>query len=750
MKRSKKIIGLGIVGLFFVTCFAGCIQQPGPGGNVIIIPGINLSSSDNPKNLLSQYYSSEEITIDVQAPQYSLPLDLSTLSNFDSSNDVFAFTDEQKELLRVNGFFVTGFGSEDDITEPYAYLQDHDVPIVITSDTILHLYHILFDQTLKGIEEREFFDDLLHLSKALFEKSMDDYTSFSEPQLKEAARRNVGFFAVALSLLQTPSEDYNDSEDIPTVSFSIPSYVTQNVTTELSYIQAHDGFETSALFHYKEDYSQYKPRGHYTQSEKLKRYFKAMMWYGRIAFLLRESDIISQADAEIATIQACLISTALPSEAVNDISLQTIWERIYAVTAFFVGTADDLIPFEYLSSIETVFGSRFNATEFTNESKMLTLRGTLAQLRSPQIYGGTGNVEIQPPFSKEQLSEVLEKTKGMRFMGQRFIPDSFMFQNLVFPTTGQYTGTGTPFTYGSGQRIMPRGLDIMVLLGSTRARQILENEGDTAYVFYDRQIQNLEENFSSFTVAEWNRNLYWGWLYSLQPLLQSFDTQYPTFMQTNAWQDKELQTTLASWTELRHDTILYAKQSYTPKLTAIPPQQTAGYVEPVPEFYQRILALTNMTQTGLTDLQAINETETTRLITLETIIKRLLTISTAELEGKELTPGDYQFIDSFGEHLDEVITGVNAQGKQTTIVADVHTDTNSAQVLEEAVGYVNLLVVAYKTPDGQILLGAGPVFSYYEFKQPMSDRLTDEQWKELLETGQQPMPPQWIESFTAE
>ena len=64
--------------------------------------------------------------------------------------------------------------------------------------------------------------------------------------------------------------------------------------------------------------------------------------------------------------------------------------------------------------------------------------------------------------------------------------------------------------------------------------------------------------------------------------------------------------------------------------------------------------------------------------------------------------------------------------------------------------YVNLLVVAYKTPDGQILLGAGPVFSYYEFKQPMSDRLTDEEWKTLLETGQQPLPPQWIENFTAE
>ena len=81
---------------------------------------------------------------------------------------------------------------------------------------------------------------------------------------------------------------------------------------------------------------------------------------------------------------------------------------------------------------------------------MLTLLGTLAQLRSPQIYGGTGNVVIQPPFSKEQLYEVLEKTKGMRLMGQRFIPDSYMFQNLVSPTTGQYTGDEAPFTVLDG------------------------------------------------------------------------------------------------------------------------------------------------------------------------------------------------------------------------------------------------------------------------------------------------------------
>jgi hypothetical protein len=53
-------------------------------------------------------------------------------------------------------------------------------------------------------------------------------------------------------------------------------------------------------------------------------------------------------------------------------------------------------------------------------------------------------------------------------------------------------------------------------------------------------------------------------------------------------------------------------------------------------------------------------------------------------------------------------------------------------------------------PDGRIIIGAGPVLSYYEFKQPISERLTDEQWREMLEQGDEPDRPAWIGSFLAE
>ncbi len=771
MKIDKKIIALLTVCLLASTIIPGCIEQQGgsSGIGLINIPAASTSASDNPKYAMASYYSSEELIINTSVSQYDLPLDLTSITNINNIYSRFYLNEEQKNLLSGNGFVVIDHGFENDIIQPYKEMKLADIPIFVTSDTLLHLYHIQFDEILKGIEEREFFGKILDLSKALFDKSIEDYHNYIDSDLKEAARRNIAYLGVGLSLLQTPTEGYNGSEDIQTVDFSIPSYVNDEVEGEVAFIESQDGFHDSPLFIYREDYSQYKPRGHYTQSEKLKRYFKAMMWYGRMSFLMKGGTphcqycdfLISDNDAKIQTIQASLIATTLPSVTIDDESLENIWTRIYKVTSFFVGTADDLTPYEYLDCIKDVFGSEFNATELANDTKLLELKVELVQLRNPEIYGGTGEIVIlKPPgvpFTIEDLNETLDKTKGMRLMGQRFIPDSYMFQQLVFPAVDPFTGTGKPFTMeytdGGPARVFPRGLDVMAVLGSDRALEILENEGDTEYEHYYEQLNMLQENFSSLNITEWNRNLYFGWIYTLKSLLKEYNSSYPTFMNTTAWQDKGLQTVLASWSELRHDTILYGKQSYTPiKATSVEPPENpvVGYVEPVPEFYLRIHALTKMTREGLTDLNVLNDTETNRLQSLEIILERLINISKKELENKELADSDYEFIRNFGENLDSIVTGVKDKGKETTIIADVHTDTNTGQVLEEGVGYVNLILVAYMAPNGNIIVGAGPVLSYYEFKHPMDDRLTDEQWTDMLQGGQTPDRPDWVISFISE
>ncbi|MCK4731599.1 MAG: DUF3160 domain-containing protein, partial [Methanophagales archaeon] len=723
------------------------------------------------------------LDITLQVPQYNLPLQTNQISNFNDFSKKISLNSKASNLLEKNGFVVVDnpFNPREEyITKPYKTLEDKEIPVFITSDSLLHLYHIQFDETLRQIEEREFYDNIWVISNELLKDSVNKYNS-ATGDLREASKRNVAYFAVGLELLKPTAEQLckgdkwecegNDAfftwEELNKYTFEVPDFVKEDVEKELKLIEKHEGFSDSPLFIYKEDYSQYVPRGHYTRSEKLKNYFKAFMWYGRVSMLLKGTDqveagkscndfppckaLLSLYDARIQTMQASLTA----SKFAGDRELMDKWDRIYSVTAFYVGLSDDLGPYEYIESMNSVFGDSFDPNDLTQEN-VGKLKAKLAEYRTPEIYGGTGDCVIWPPFTPEQADECLEATKGFRLMGQRFIPDSYMFSNLVSPYVGMYSGSSEPFTMcmtdGGPARCFPRGLDIMALLGSTRAKELLEEYGDTEYsgrdTSYEIRFEKLKEEFNSFNESEWNRNLYWSWLFTLKPLLKEYPEGYPTFMQTKAWQDKELTTALASWTELRHDTILYAKQSYTMRPTAMPPRPkpVVGYVEPVPEFYNRLLALTRMTTEGLGEMDVLDNSAKRRLNNLEKILDRLVELSKKELENKELTKEDYDFIKNFGEELNSVIAEVDDKAKKTTIVADVHTDGNTLQVLEEGVGYVKLMVVAYKVPDGRILVGAGPVMSYYEFKQPMRDRLTDEKWRDLLKENP-PEEPEWVSNF---
>ena len=740
----------------------------GPPVKIETAPTDKISVEPVKKALFSAQYQKEDSSFEPKIEQYSLPLDLTKVQNYNDVKEKLGFKDAT--LLQQNGFMVFDWRKPNDVVNYYEILKEEEIPVFITSDSLLHLYHVQFNETLKEIEEKEFFNDITLLSKAMLADSMKKYNSL-EGNLKEAAKRNAAFFSVALKLLNSNAE--------------IPPVVQGEVGKEIKLIEEHKGMEKSPIFVYKEDYSQYVPRGHYTRSEKLKRYFKAMMWYGRMSFLLKgnpalkpgqdsqfdERGIISVYDAKIQTIQALFIAGSIENVLVGKRRVSDIWKRIYDITSFYVGFADDLTPYEYIDTVNEVFGGKMNLQELKDENSLLKIKAALAQLRNPKIFGGTGNAGYFIPLQdlksgiidKVKLEKLLARTKGMRLMGQRFVPDSYIFQRLVsMGYTGSKTSeSGKPFTKAWSNirwiRGYPKGLDIMAVFGSERALEILKKEGDADYEekgeTYLKRVEKLGKEFGDLNENEWHQNLYWSWLYSLKALLKGYSKDYPTFMQGNAWKDKQLNTVLGSWAQLRHDTILYAKQSYTPlEVTSIGPgpmpKKVVGYVEPVPEFYARLLALNEMTLKGLKERNALSKQAEGRMKYLSEILKKLLELSKQELENKELSDEDYDFIKYFGSSLESTVTGIEVdKGLETTIVADVHTCTAEENVLEEGTGYLRTMIVAYKVPDGRILLGAGPVFSYHEFKWPMKDRLTDEKWREMLEKGEEPEKAPWINSF---
>jgi hypothetical protein len=424
------------------------------------------------------------------------------------------------------------------------------------------------------------------------------------------------------------------------------------------------------------------------------------------------------------------------------------------VTAFYVGLSDDLTPYDYLWALDQVFGQEYALAELDDPNNFQQLKTELALLPAPKIYGGTGDVNVVLPITSESLNKILDKTKGMRLMGQRFIPDSYMFQNLVYPRVMQYSGdlnnlpfTGVPSIVGI-VRGYPRGLDVMALLGSEQAKAILIQEGDTDYIGYWDSFNELAEEFGAFSPEDWNRNLYWGWLYSLQALITDYGDGYPAFMKYPAWSKRTLHAALASWTELRHDTILYAKQSYSsPPYSESSPPTPPAYIEPAPEFFGRLIDLARMTRTGLSDMEVLSDEANERLLSFEVMLNRLVGIVTKELTNQPLSDEDRLYLNALADDLEWVVTGVEETGLKTTLVADVHTCGSEQKVLEEGVGKVDLVVVACPQYDGSAFLAVGPVLSYYEFKHPMSDRLTDEKWWVLLDSPNRPERPSWYRSL---
>jgi hypothetical protein len=337
-------------------------------------------------------------------------------------------------------------------------------------------------------------------------------------------------------------------------------------------------------------------RGHYTKSEALAAYFKSMMWYGRMTFILKG---LEPQAARADTRAAVLLVYAIRSATVNGGPAIDAWTGLYSPTAFFVGRSDDLTIFQYGDAVDQVYGSNATLSALADERLLDAFIAAADKLPAPRILG------MVIWFTDDEETA----TKGLRFMGQRFVPDAFIFRQLIFRNVGTL----------ADRRGLPMGLDLMAAMGSERAYTILDSLGETHYANYDSQMQKVRDWLSGLTEQEWTETLYNSWLYSFYPLLEPAEAGFPYFMQSEAWQDKQLNTTLGSWAELKHDTILYAKQVYAelgggpPPPEPIPPR---GYVEPVPAFYSRLAALSRMTLDGLGSRGLLNELDTASLETL--------------------------------------------------------------------------------------------------------------------------------------
>lgn len=694
MKRKKLVLSLISLLLVFTTTMTACTNKE-----------VASIEKHERKNIEVTY---EPTKFKANVKPYKVNSDLSNIENLQQFGE---FTKEQKELLAKNSFVVNPTKQEQ-IFYIYEDNQYKYIPSFITTDSVLQVYHIFYDYTLRSLEEEKLISLLEELTDKMLKNSIFIYNDIKNKEVKKAQLKNIAYFSIAKLCFEKelPEEVPKEARDI--------------ALSEFEKIKAHSGFERSTLYPYDLDYSQYVPRGHYTRNENFEKYFKAMMWYGQAPFPLYFDEEEKERNVE-QTLQALLITYSIYS----DKDSYDMWEQIYEPTNFFVGSSDDLDIYQYGQLLFKVYGENPKLNSLNDEKKLEQFYKEAKGLPEPRIKAKYTTVTT--PVGKQ-----------FRFMGQRYVLDAEIIQELVVPIV----------------RPIPSGLDVMGVLGSDRAKKIqMDKEENLDWREYPEVMDNLKDKFGKLEESEWKSNMYQGWLWTLKGLLNPYGEGFPSFMTNEAWVDKNLNTALGSWSELKHDTILYGKQSGAECGDGY--GVTVGYVEPNIEVYEKLLWLTKFSRENIKQRNLLVESIDTKMESFEELLQFLINCSVKELNNEELTEEEYFRILYYGGTLESLTSSFAGEGlrwyeitsetdKNMAVIADFHTIApnrySEGGYMEAGVGPAFEIYAVVPIKD-KLYLTRGGVFSYYEFIS--KERLTDEQWQKAIKENKEPPMQDWTNSF---
>jgi hypothetical protein len=264
-------------------------------------------------------------------------------------------------------------------------------------------------------------------------------------------------------------------------------------------------------------------------------------------------------------------------------------------------------------------------------------------------------------------------------------------------------------------------------------------------------LSTLRGQFATFD--DWDRNIYTKTFEAINSLHATND-KYPLFMKTPLWERKNLSTSLAAWTELKHNMLLYAEQPYAAQAGeggGPPPPQHLSYVEPNVVFWKKALELVDLQVRTLTKMNLFGEDVLRINEDLREIGNLLLKISEKELANEKITPEEFESLTWLGGRIEyltfRIFNSDHLPEKErlVALVADVY--QYNGEYLEEAVGMVDEIYVVTEI-NGRPYLTKGAVFSYYEFNsgQPLSD----EDWQKRLLSGKPMKRPIWVNDIIVE
>jgi hypothetical protein len=588
-----------------------------------------------------------------------------------------------------------------------------DFPSFVTTDLYLQLYHLYIDCMLRELEEyqllplmTEYTQDMIDAMLAIIHNADND-----DSETKRIAGRNLQFFRVALHLFT--GKPIN------------ASYTTEKA--EIEKCLKAENAKSEMLMDYMGEisfpYSLFRARGHYTRSDGLKRYFRGMMWLQTATMGLDYETEVKQA-VQMAYAMKLFKKT------------RQKYDKIDNLITLLMGKHDNLSLLQVIAEVDK---TGMSMDELLNDDK------EIAKLTKVLNEIGNKQTRIRPKFEKTSHNKI-------NVMPQRYQPDAEVLQEMV-----DYDSNPT-------KRGVPKGIDVMAAMGVTAAELILKEEKTD----WKQLLPNLDKMKKRMDEIDWSETTATQWMETLKVLTTGTDSKSPYFMQNPNWSKKDLNAALASWAELKHDAILYAKQPMGAECGGgenVPEPVVKGYVEPNVKFWKKASELLENTAKLLKDQNMMTEKIEGVTERLREEVEFLLRVSEKELAGKILTDEEYDQISYIGATFENIsldllrmpnqnlYNWVDIEGadRKVALVADVYTanaDNNKNKaILFEAVGDADDIYVVVEI-GGYLYLTRGAVLSYREFVQPIDQpRLTDEEWQKQLESNPRKGVPEWMKTI---
>ena len=649
------------------------------------------------------------------------PVNYETTRYFDSISLHYPLTPAEKAILGKQGFVVSERLSQKSYGDAYSHIYNSDLPVFVSTDAILHAIHMSWDAILMGTE------------KNILAAKLDTLLSELQGQLP----------AMASGYASVPgmTDELNDLDVYLTVprlllgddaQTQFPSNAKEVVDLlNLINKEAPAGYPLFSSSLRSIDFSQFTVRGHYTQDPVLSKYFQAMMWLGRIEIYLAPpvTDGLSISSADI---RRQVVDAALIKEAADRSGGTRLLTEINGILEAFVGPSDN-VTLPEIADILSGAGIT-SASQLLDSATCVLFQQTLAQ----KPYADQ-KINSQILMSNPMDLNQSKPASSFLLLGQRFIVDSY--------TTGSVVYDKIIYEGQKVTRMLPSSLDVLFALGNNAAGQLLTSELDQYH--YGSNLSAVRYLIDGYDPTFWEGTIYNGWLNSIRALNPPADRSgFPAFMQTAAWWQEKINTQLASWAELRHDFILYAKQSYTFGTTCSFPE---SYVEPIPEFYDAVKAFAQAGDSLFNGPLCRNSSAAGYFVYLGAVADTLGTISQKELSGTSFTASEKHFLRTMlytvevgcalqtkGWYPSLYYTGESGFTKEDMIIADIHTAPTDAAgnpvgwVLHVGTGPLNMAVVVGTASDGTPCTFIGPVSSYYEYLATNFKRLTDEEWATMV------------------